>query len=359
MEELDRETAACAGRWERLTSLVTSLHQRYARTFWTVHSIWALMTGVIVLVLAHNRYGYLPWVIVFLTVTWASTLFFSRFARRSTTRAGRLARGFVSYLTRIMYQETLFFLLPFYFYSTTFPSWNSAYVVALAGLAVFSCFDLPFDRLLRTSRAFALSFFGIVTFSALLFFLPLVLAVQIHNGAYLAAGLALLAAVPMAHPWRELRRPATLARLALAALVTIAAVRLLRPAIPPVPLRLSKVRFAASLDPRTIRAPFEYSGTIPLAALADGRLHAIATVFAPSRLPAAITLRFVRDGKVIRTSRTVNMVAHSRGFRVWDTMRAGPGGFTAGAYTLEVWTGEGQLVGRETVEVAEDAASKP
>ena len=356
MERVATRAAGKSGRWARVSTRVAALHRRYARTFWVVHSIWALFTGIFVLVLAHNRYGYLPWVIVFLSLTWVSTLFFSRFAVRMSTRAGRLASGFVSYLTRIMYQETLFFLLPFYFYSTTFPSWNSAYVVALAGLAVFSCFDIPFDRLLRSSRAFALSFFGIVTFSALQFFLPLVLAVPVHQGAYLATGLALLAAVPMAHPWSELRHPATLARLALAALVTIGAVRLLRPAIPPVPLRLSRLRFAAELDPRTMRSPQEFADRVPRSALAAGKLHAIATVFAPSRLPAAVTLRFVRDGKVLRTSRTVSLVAHSRGFRVWDTMRPGPAGFLPGTYTVEVWTGEGQLVGRAAIAVEEDAA---
>ena len=359
MDTTERANDGGQGRWPGLSARVGALHQRYARPFWVLHSIWALLTGALVLVLAHNRYGYLPWVIAFLALTWASTLFFSRFAPRFTTRAGRVARGFVSYLTRIMYQETLFFLLPFYFYSTTFPSWNSAYVVLLAALAVFSCVDLAFDRLLRSSRVFALGFFAIVTFSALQFFLPAVLGVRVHHGAYLAAAAAVLAAAPMAHPLRELRRPATLLGLAVAMLVALGGVRLFRPAIPPVPLRLSKVRFAAAIDPRTIRAAHEYSGSVPRSALAEGKLHAIATVFAPSRLPAAITLRFVHDGKVLRTSRTVDLIAHARGFRVWDTMRAGPRGLVPGRYDLEVWTSERQLVGRETIEVVDDLAAAP
>jgi hypothetical protein len=344
-------------RWEAASARIESLHHRYARAFWIGHSIWALLTGVTVLVLAHNRYGYLPWVVLFLSLTWLSTLFFSRFAVQASSRAARLARGFISYLTRIMYQETLFFLLPFYFYSSTFPSWNSAYVVVLAALAVFSCADIPFDRLLRTSRPFALGFFFIVTFSALRFFLPLVLAVPIHYGTYLAAALSLIAAVPLAHPGRELRQPAIVARTVLALAVALLAVRLLLPVIPPVPLRLAKVRFATALDPRTIQAPFEYTRRIPRSALAGGRLYAIVSVFAPSRLPATVTLRFVSRGQVLRTSRTVNLVAHSRGFRVWDSMRPGTAGFVPGPYTLEVWTGEGQLVGRATIEVVEDAAN--
>jgi hypothetical protein len=357
---MDQGEPAQAGRDERWTALstrVASLHQRYARAFWVGHSIWALFTGAAVLVLAHNRYGYLPWVVLFMTLTWASTLFFSRFALRASSRAARFARGFVSYLTRIMYQETLFFILPFYFFSTTFPSWNCAYVVCLAALGAFSCVDIPFDHLLRTSRPFALGFFSIVTFSTLQLFLPIVLVLQIHQGTYLAALFSMLAAVPLAYPLRELKQPATVLRTTLAVAVAVIAARLLLPAIPPVPLRLSAVRFASALDPRTIQAPFEYTDEIPRSVLAGGRLYAIASVFAPSRLPATITLRFVHEGKVLRTSRAVNLVAHARGFRVWDTMRPGPGGFVPGPYTLEVWTAEGQLVGRATIRVVEDAAN--
>jgi hypothetical protein len=343
--------------WTGVSLRVETLHQRYSRVLWVGHSIWALITGAAVLVLAHNRYGYLPWVILFLALTWGSTLFFSRIALPVESRAAQLAKGVVSYLTRIMYQETLFFLLPFYFFSTTFPSWNCAYVIGLAALAVFSCVDIPFDRMLRTSRPFALSFFSIVTFSALQLFFPLALALKINLTTYLAASLSMLAAIPLAYPWRELRQGPTIVRTVLAVAVALVAVRLLLPVIPPVPLRLFNVRFAAAFDPRTIQAPFEYSDTIPRSVLSGGRLYAIASVFAPSRLPATVILRFVRNGKVLRTSRAVNLIAHARGFRVWDTMRPGPEGFLPGPYTVEVWTGEGQLVGRSTIRVVEDAAN--
>jgi hypothetical protein len=357
MDRVENGDGAVGGRLAVLSSRVESLHRRYARAFWIGHSAWALTTGVLVLVLAHNRYGFLPWVILFLGLTWVSTLLFSRFALRASSRAARLARGFVSYFTRIMYQETLFFLLPFYFYSTTFPSWNSAYVVVLAALATFSCVDIPFDLMLRTSRPFALGFFAIVTFSALQFFLPLVLAVPVQRGSYLAALLSTLAAVPLAYPLRELRHPSIVARAVVAVGVGLLAVRLLLPVIPPVPLRLAKVRFAAALDPRTIEAPMEYTHQIPRSVLSGGRLYAIVSVFAPSRLPATVTLRFVRDGKVLRTSRAVSLVAHARGFRVWDSMRPGAQGFVPGHYTLEVRTEGGQLVGRSSIEVVEDAAN--
>jgi len=335
----------------RLRARFEVLHERYARLFWTLHSVWALLTGVVVLVLAHNRYGYVPWVVLFLGLTWASTLFFGRIASTLSSRAWRFAQGFFSYLTRIMYQETLFFLIPFYFYSTTFPSWNSLYVVALAALAVLSCYDLVFDRLLRTSKAFSLAFFAVVTFSALQFLFPLLFGVKVYLSSYIAAGISVLAAVPLASNWHDLRSPRGLAALALVLVAALGFVRLLRPAVPPVPLRLIKLRFAASFDPGTMTAAHEFEHRIPLAELRGGRLWAVATIFAPVELQSSLNLRFLRDGVRLRASRTVDLVAHPRGFRLYDALSDARHRFSPGTYTVEVWTAEGHLVGRESVEV--------
>lgn len=340
-------------RRDRTVALGKVLHQRYSRLFWAVHSGWALFTGGVVLILAHNRYGFLPWVVLSLTLTWASTLFFSRFAAGTESARLRFAHGFVSYLTRVMYQETLFFLLPFYFFSTTFPSWNSGYVVALAGLALLSCFDMLFDRFLRNRRPFAVGFFAVVTYSALQFFLPLVLHVQIHNGAYLAAAVAFFASLPMAYSWQELRQGRRLVLIALTLAAIIGVLKVGRALMPPVPLRLTAMSFAAGIDPRTLQLDRELGPVVPAPELAQGRLCARATIFSPGRLPVRLRFRFLRDGHVLKTSRTLDLVAHRRGFRVWDALRGGPEGFSPGLYRVEVWTGEGQLVGRGEIRITE------
>jgi hypothetical protein len=348
-----------AARGARLGHRLDKLHSRYARLFWGLHSAWALLTGGVVLVLAHNRYGFLPWVVLFLALTWASTLFFSRLAPGEGSTAMRFAQGFVSYLTRVMYQETLFFLLPFYFYSTTFPSWNCLYVIGLAGLAVLSCFDMLFDRLLREKRWFALAFFAVVTFSALQFFFPLLLKVHYRWGAYLAAILSFLAALPLAYSWTEIRQPARLAKVAAALGLSLLAIRTLRTPLPPVPLRLTKVYFAAELDRRTLTTPRDWDDAVPVEALRGGRLYVVATVFAPTRLPTTVRIRFRREEKTLRWSRDVSLVAHSRGFRIWDVLHAGKGGFKPGSYQVEVWTDGGQLVGRKELKVLPAGSPPP
>ena len=342
-------------RPHRTRALFRLLHHRYSRLFWTFHSIWALLSGGIVLVLSHNRYGFLPWVVLFLALTWASTLFFSRFAIGGVSRRARLAKGVMSYVTRIMYQETLFFLLPFYFNSTTFPSWNCFYVIVLAGLAVLSCFDLVYDRLLRSSRAFSLAFFGMVTYSALQFFLPLLLHVRIHNGAYLAAAVSYFAALPLALSVHDLRQGKRWAAIVLALAAIIGVLKVARVVVPPVPLRLWDLHFGPDLDLRSVKMSREFPARIHQEDLDSGRLYVIAVVFSPGKLPVDVQLRFFRDGRMLRTSRVVELVAHERGFRVYDVLRARSGaGFAPGKYEVEVWTGEGQLVGRRSVRLLPD-----
>ncbi len=339
-------------RYQRVSGRGKVLYDRYARIFWTLHSTWALISGGIVLILAHNRYGYLPWVVLFLTLTWLSTLFFSRLARRDSARV-RAAQGFVSYLTRVMYQETLFFLLPFYFYSTTFISWNSAYVVVLAGLAILSCFDMVFDRLLRKDRWFALSFFAFVTYSALQFFLPLLLHVRVHNGAYLAAGLAFLASLPLAYSAKDLHQRRRLALIFVALVAIVGILKVGRELIPPVPLRLTDIRFGVGIDPQSheLQGEFQQGQPVTVDALRGGKLFVRATIFSPGRLPLRARIRFLRDGKVVKTSRNLDLVAHRRGFRLWDGIRLGTEPTAPGVYRAEVWTSEGQLVGRGSIRV--------
>lgn len=312
------------------------LRAKYARLFWALHSVWALISGVAVLVLAHNRYGFGRWVVIFIALTWGSTLILER------TVASPFAHGVVSYLTRVMYQETLFFLIPFYFYSSTVRSWNFLYVIALGIFAVLSCFDMLFDRLLREHRAFAIGFFAFVSFSALQFFLPLLLRAHIQYVVYLAAAISLIAAMALAG---EFRVP----RIALITLAVLAAVVLFLPLLPPVPLRLTSLRFSGALNPDTLEAPVDFDKEIPASALTRGRIYAVATVFAPERLPASMQMTFAQSGKVLRASRKLELTARPGGYRIWDSVKL-PDNPASDTYTIEVWTA-GQLLGKRTVRV--------
>lgn len=331
----------------RMAAAVDRAWLRHSRTFWILHSIWALAAGAFVLWLAHERYDFVPWVVGLLILTWVSTLFFSRRAAGAEHELAARFRGFASYLTRIMYQQTLFFLLPFYTYSVVFPSWNVTFPLVLAALAVLACLDVVFDRWLRESPVFGLMFFALVTFAALNLLLPMLFAIEPATAVTVAAVIALVTAAPLAA--RSETRPRGSRLRAIAAGLTLLVVAIGLPRlVPPVPLRLEQVTFAQGLD----RATLEPVG--PITAESDvrslgGDLVVVARVFAPSNVPARVVLDWYLDHSLVRTSREVAVVAHRGGFRLWDVLRPENGTLAPGAYRIVLRTSDNRLFGTASI----------
>lgn len=335
--------------------MLARLQQFWARhrsLFWMLHSAWALATGFAVAILSHERYNLVAWVALSLVVTWASTLYFGRSATTVAAEGAeahqdgtppRLAHEVTSYVTRVMYQETLFFLLPFYAYSTVVRSPNVIFLALLGALAVLSCIDLIFDKWLRTKPVFGFAFFAIVAFAALNLVLPLLLGMRVRYATPLAALVAIAGAAPLA------RRTADNGRNALVGLVAAALAVLVVPVIfpaliPPVPLRLKSAEFSTGINQTSLVLTGTLRGSTSRAVV--GReLILLVHVFAPSDLPSSVTLVWKRDGVVLRTSRDFEIVAHQAGFRVWDGWKTPPGGALPGRYEVVLQASGGRVVG--------------
>ncbi len=327
------------------------LWQRHGRVFWVLHSIWALGAGVVVLWLAHERYAFLPWVVGCLLVTWVSTLFFSRptTAPADDAWSARFGRSLASYLTRVMYQHTLFFLLPFYAYSVMWRSWNVVFLIVLAVLAVLACLDLVFDRWIRESPVFGLVFFGSVAFGALNLLLPVGLEVRPDVATPIAAVVALITAAPLAGRGRARGRGPWL-RVAGAGVALLVVAVGFPWLVPPVPLRLERVTFAKGLDRTTLEPTDVIAGEVASKSL-RGELAVIATVFAPSNVPARVALDWYLDRTLVRSSREVEIVAHVGGFRFWDSLRPEAGTLAPGAYRVVLRTADHRVFGAAGVRI--------
>lgn len=339
--------------WSDLASSrrATELWRRHRRTFWILHSLWALASGSIVLWLAHERYGFVPWVVGFLALTWASTLFFSRHdaGDPAATMPSGFGRGVASYLTRVTYQETLFFLLPFYAYSSVFPSWNVVLPLVMAALAVLSCLDLVFDRWLRERPTFGLVFFVLVAFAAINLLLPMLLSLSPSLATPMAAALAVASAVPLVLRGRTWHAGSRIGAAAVGIGVLTAAF-VAPQLVPPVPLRLLQVTFARDLDRGTLAPSGEVAGVADASALPAG-LVVVASVFAPSSIPAGVALDWYRDDRLVRSSRDVRIVAHAGGFRFWEALR--PAGVTLlpGTYRVVLRTLDHRVFGTASIEL--------
>lgn len=328
---------------------------RHRTLFWSLHSVWAFASGVVVVFLARERYGFVPWVVLFLALTWASSLFFGRrlgavdsegVAHSAPTASAEIA----SYVTRTLYQETLFFLLPFYAYSTVVASPNILFTALLAGLAAFSCLDLPFDKLLRRNPLFGLVFFSTVTFAAVNLLLPILLPLDPQIGTGLATLIAVVAAIPLALqsglPSRKVKLQLVVGAAAFATVVTVFPIL-----VPPVPLRLDSVVFSSELDRASLTPADSLANGAAVADL-NGSLFVLLTVFAPSDVPTAVSLEWAVDGEPLRTSRDIAITAHQGGFRIWDAWRPTAGALEPGVYRVVVRTGNGRVFGEASIRVS-------
>ncbi len=311
--------------------------------FWMIHSVWALATGVVVLLLARERYAFVPWIVLFLGLTWLSTLFFGKSAGSEwkPTLGGEVS----SYLTRSLYQETLFFLLPFYAYSTVIRSPNLWFLVLLGGIAILSCLDLLFDRWLRTSPIFGLLFFATVAFAAINLMLPIMFSLPPRFATPVAALLAVGSAIPLALQGERRSGWQRFGLVGASGAILVIAVAF--PAlIPPVPLRLQEAAFAsgierASLTPANVLESGDSAGR-----LGEGRIVMVARVFAPAALPTRVQFDWRKDGVTVRTSREVEITAHDGGFRVWDALTSEVAPLGPGEYDVVLRTAAGRWFGR-------------
>ena len=67
----------------------------------------------------------------------------------------------MTYVLKNLYQGMLFFVLPFYWKSSSLDSINAWFVFLLAFLALLSTLDLVFDNLLMRYRGVAAVFFAL------------------------------------------------------------------------------------------------------------------------------------------------------------------------------------------------------
>jgi hypothetical protein len=324
---------------------LNQLWRRHGRTFWIVHSVWALGTGIAILWLARERYDFVYWVVGFLALTWGSTLFFGGPSAPDDggSLATRFGLGIASYVTRVLYQETLFFLLPFYAYSAVFPSPNILFLGLLGVLAILACLDLAFDRWLRHSPVFGLVYFSSVAFGVLNLLLPMTLSIDPVIATPAAAAVALATAVPLAMHGQVRGRGAWM-RVGSAGALLLSIAIWFPSLVPPTPLRLLKASFAADIDRETL-APTQEVVDGEASREVGGKLVVLASVFAPRVVPAKIALDWYRNDSLVRTSREVEITAHEAGFRFWDVFRPESGVLAPGEYRVVLRTADDRVFG--------------
>jgi hypothetical protein len=345
----------------RLLDRTRRFLREHGRKLWWLHSAYAFLLGVGVVVFASEGFAHARWLAVSLGLTWLLVvLLFRVFASGNQLRAFEATdtmtrwRFYVmTYALKNFYQAMLFFLLPFYWKSTTLGSPNAWFVLLLGACAVLSTLDIVFDRVLMRWRALASTFHGITLFGCLNLVVPALFPdTRTLYSLLAAAGITVVGFWTLHVTVRALRKRIYIGVFAANVCAALGLAYAARAAIPPVPMYLS----SAAVGPKQ---------------LADGRLAMEVTILHPSVIQELVAVtdvvvpggkgdrlrhRWLREGREVqRSSEEISRIDGPPGVvRLRSSLTADdlPPNLV-GTWSVDVETEDGQLVGRAVFRVAE------
>lgn len=342
---------------ERLKSFM----RQHGRKLWWLHSAYALGLGITVVAFAQKGFDHARWLAVSIGAAWLLVVLFFRLFGSGREQAhlhaagakGRLRFFAMTYALKNLYQGMLFFLLPFYWKSTTFGAPNSWFVILLGICALLSTLDIVFDRVVFRFRALASLFHGVALFGCLNLVVPALFPdTRTLYSLLIAMGTTVIGFWTI-HVSLAMLRDRRFILLFLASLgAAVGAAYAGRTAIPPVPMYVSK-------------------GAVGPIVLANGQLGMVVHELHPSVIDKLIAITDVvvpggkgdrlmhvwrHDGdEVHRATETTSKVDGPEGtvrLRSGLTGRQLPKRLV-GSWAVDVETQDGQLVGRVSFIVAE------
>ncbi|MCX4239700.1 DUF5924 family protein [Paraliomyxa miuraensis] len=331
---------------------------RYGRMLWWFHSFYALGLGIFIIIFAQKGFSHARWLSISLAGAWMLLLLFFRLFGSGKTRAlegrGAKLRFFVmTYVLKNLYQGMLFFLLPFYWRSATLDTPNQWFVVALAACAFLSTLDVVFDQVLMRWKVAASLFYFVTLFACLNLVIPALLPNSRSLVTMTAAAAISAIAFWMMHvPTRWLARPAVVGIFVVWTMGAVIGVYFGRAGVPPVAMYVSHGAVGPSLLPDgrlAIEASKLHQSLIH-------ELHAVTDVVVPGGKGDRLEHVWTHEGQEVSRVTEVDPRAQGptgtirlRSQLPQDALPAEP----AGAWTVDVVTQDGQLVGRAAFEITQ------
>jgi hypothetical protein len=333
---------------------LSSFMREHGRKLWWLHSAYALGLGITVVAFAQKGFDHARWLAISIGAAWLLVVLFFRLFGSGRQQVllhaagakGRLRFFAMTYALKNLYQGMLFFLLPFYWKSTTFWAPNSWFVVLLGICAFLSTLDIVFDRVVFRFRALASIFHGVALFGCLNLVVPALFPdTRTLYSLLIAMGITVVGFWTIHVSLAMLRDRRWIALFFVSAAAALGAAYAGRTAIPPVPMYISK-------------------GAVGPIVLPDGRLGMVVRELHPSVIDKLIAITDIvvpggkgdrlvhvwrHDGDEIhRATETTSRVDGPEGsirLRSGLTGRELPKRLV-GTWAVDVETQDGQLVGR-------------
>lgn len=347
-----------AGATERPKRGIRAFFARYGRMLWWLHSFYALGLGIFVILFAAKGFAHARWLTISLGTAWIGVilifrLFGSGSGRAIEGRGAKLRFYVMTYVLKNLYQGMLFFLLPFYWRSATIDTPNQWFVVALGLCAFLSTLDVVFDQVLMRWKMAASVFYFVTLFACL----NLVIPALLPNSRSLvtmtaAAAISALSFWMMHIPFRHLGRPLVVVVLVVWTMGAVLGVYFGRVGVPPVSMYVSYGAVGPELldDGRLAVEASKLHRTL------IHEMYAVTDVVVPGGKGDRLVHVWTHEGEVVSRVHEVDPKAHGptgtirlRSRLDAQTVPEQP----AGAWTVDVFTQDGQLVGRTQFEITE------
>jgi hypothetical protein len=331
---------------------VRAFFKRHGRKLWWVHSCYALGLGIAVMLLAQKGSEYFRWLAIFLGGAWLMFLLFFRIFRSGAQRkvggaAAKVAFVAMNYLMKDMYQAMLFFLLPFYWRSSTWGASNYWFAIGLGVCALLATLDVVFDHYVMRWRVLASLYYLVALFACLNLLIPALLpAVHVLWALLAAAGVSAFVFLTL---HIRLRYLVTRAGLLISVIVMAAAMLGAwagRRAVPPVPYYTTRA-VAGAVRPRG-----DPVATVRAAELEQ--VVAITDVVSPIGGVEPFRHVWRRAGKVVASVEPLSSRLPGAQVALQLSTRLPPAKLPAertGGWTVDLETTDGRLIGRAKFDV--------
>jgi len=315
-----------------------------------VIALGGFISGIASFILVDRQEGLASWIAVLMLISWIWLMLENTFTQLFTKVFKReIPQPLLRYATQMIHQESLFFVLPFFFVTTTWNSGQLVFTGLLGAAGLISIVDPLYYKWLAPRRWLFLALHTLTLFAALLTALPIILHLTTSQSFKLALVTAMLLSFPSlasSFPIQHWRRGVMLVVLTLA---VGASGWLLRSWVPPATLWLTDVAVSTQLENRT---PGKSLSEVKASQMRAG-LYAFTAINAPRGLNERIYHVWQFNGKEVDRIALDIHGGRKEGYRAWTHKQNFPGN-PAGRWQVRVLTEDGQVIGVLRFEVVDD-----
>jgi hypothetical protein len=247
------------------------------------------------------------------------------------------------YATQMIHQESLFFVLPFFFITTTWNSGQLLFSGLLGAAALVSIIDPLYYKWLAPKRWLFLAYHTLTLFAVLLTALPIIFKLTTPQSYELALAAAVLLSFPSLFSIITVQRWWRGLLLVGLTLAIGAGGWLARVWVPPATLWLTEVAVTTQLDNQN-RAPGASIKQLSVAQLHSQGLFAYTAINAPRGLNERIYHVWRRDGGEVERIALDIQGGRKEGYRAWTHKQNFPTD-AEGRWQVQVLTEAGQMIG--------------